>query len=237
MLQLQGRNPEPRMRSLGVIYAKEPMACFYRMDRNIRQPKDLEGKTIADGAGSVGHTLFPIFAHANGIDATKVNWKFASAAAKVGLMLQGEVDAVMTYILSLPGIEKNLRGNDRVGTFLYGDYGVDVYGDGILTTETFLTAQPEAARAFTRASVRAMQEMFENPKAAVDAMAKEVLTLDREIAMREIAIVKDLAFQKGQTRLGFHEPQRMASSYSAIVNTLGQPIARPVTDFYTNDLL
>lgn len=239
MLQLQSKNPKPKMRSMAVVYSKEPMACYYREGHGIAKPKDLENKTIADGPGSVGNSLFPIFAHANSIDASKVKWKFASPSAKTGLFLQGDVDAVMTYLLSLPSIEKGLKPGDKLGYFLYGDHGVEVYGDGILTTDAFLKSDAQAAKAFTRASLRAMKDMFDDPQAAVDAMTQDVLTLNPTIALREISLVKQLALGPEQLQhgLGYHSAQKMQSSWLAVVDVLKQPIARPYSDFYTNEAI
>lgn len=235
MLDLMGKSPTPLMRSYAVLYAKAPETVFYFDGGSIKRPKDLEGKTVATSAGSTDFELFPLFAKANGIDMSKVNFKTVSADAKVGLFLQGQVDATTTYIMGLPGVQAGAHGK-KVGHFTYGDYGVEVYGNGLITTDKFAAANPQAVKGFVQASLQGYQAAFKDPHAAVAAMAKEVPTLKQDQAVQEIAIVQSLALQPAQRQhgLGYQDPAVMTKSYQAVENVLHQPISKPVTSFYSN---
>lgn len=239
MLQIQGREPGIHLLSLAVIQQKAPLALFYLESSGIRTPKDLEGKEIADSPGGNAQPLFPILAQVNGVDASKVTWKTAAAAAKVALMLNGEVPVASTYILGRPGIESKLQPGQKLGVFVYGDVGVDVYGDGIVTSRAFYDANQASAKAFVQATIRAYKEAFADPAAAASDMARHVPTLDNAVAVQEIEIVRELALGPVQQEkgIGYHEPEKMAASYKAVVENLQQPIARPVTELYTNDAL
>src|SRR4051812_24183531 len=66
---------------VSVVYAKPPQAIFAIKGSGINSPKDLEGKTVADTASSSVRLLFPAFAKAAGIDASKVKWVVAEGSA------------------------------------------------------------------------------------------------------------------------------------------------------------
>jgi NitT/TauT family transport system substrate-binding protein len=236
MLDLMGKNPQPAMRSYAVLYAKAPETVFFFEGGSIKSPKDLEGKTIATSAGSTDYELFPLFAKANGIDTSTITWKVVTPSAKVSLLLQGQADATTTYIMGLPGVQAGAKPGQKVGHFTFGDYGVHVYGNGLITTDDYARANPGAVRAFVQASLEGYRQAFANPTAAVDTMAKSVPTLEKDQAVAEVGIVRDLAAQP-QHPLGYQDPAVMKASYDAVVDVLGQKIAQPVTQYYTNEAI
>lgn len=239
MLDLMGRDPRPRMRSYAVLYATAPETVFFYEGGSIRKPKDLEGKTIATSAGSTDFELFPLFAKANGIDMATISWRTVSASTKLSLMLEGEVDAATTYVMGLPGAQAEAQSGRKVGHFTYGDHGVKVYGNGLVTTDAFASAHPSAVSTFVQASLEAYRRSFASPREAVAAMARSVPTLKQDQAVAELGIVKSLAIGPAQRAhgLGYQDPVAMHASYEAVVRTLKQPISRPVTAYYTNSAL
>jgi NitT/TauT family transport system substrate-binding protein len=239
MLDLMGRSPQPEMRSYAVLYAKAPATVFFFEGGSIRTPRDLEGKSIATSAGSTDYELFPLFAKANGIDIDTIKWKIVAPSAKVGMLLQGQVDATTTYIPGLPGVQAGARPGQTVGHFTFGDHGVHVYGNGLITTRDFASSHQEAVRAFVQASMEGYRQAFAHPEAAVDAMARSVPTLKKDQAVAEVKIVADLAMGPAQRQhgLGYQDPAVMKASYDAVVAVLHQPISRPVTELYTNAAL
>ena len=82
------RAPTTRSRSrlVAIVYAKPPQAIFCREDAGLKKPKDLEGKSIANPAGGSILDMFPVYAKAAGIDASKVKWMVAGSDALPGLL-------------------------------------------------------------------------------------------------------------------------------------------------------
>ncbi|MDE2572455.1 MAG: ABC transporter substrate-binding protein [bacterium] len=236
MLLLMGRGTKPRMRSYGVLYAKAPETVFFFEGGGISTPKDLEGKTIATSAGSTDFELFPLFAAAQGIDASSIKWVTVDPSAKVGLFLQGKVDATTTYVLGLPGVQAKAGGR-KVGHFTYGEHGVSVYGNGLIATDDFASAHPDALRAFVQATLEGYKAAFKEPAKAAAAMKAHVPTLDVALAAAEVKIVEDLAYGPDQHAhgLGYQSPQAMSANLAAVEKyLLKSTISDPVTDFYTN---
>ena len=152
MLQLQGKTPEPHMRAVGLISDKLALSLFFQKGKGINKPKDLEGRSIVDSPGSTAPFIFNMFAKANGIDTNKVAWKNAAATAKVAMMLQSQADAVAIYLPAKVGIESKLPAGQEIGAFTFGD-SVQIYGDGLITTEKYWKENKKNVQGFVRATM------------------------------------------------------------------------------------
>lgn len=239
MLQLQGKTAEPQMRSVAIVCDQNPLSLFFLSGRGISRPEDLEGRTIVDSPGSTTPALIRLFAKANGLDASKISWKNAAASAKTALMLQGQADAVSIYQPAFPSAAAKVPAGQTLKSFNFGERGVDIYGDGLISTEGYLRERPEIARSFVQASMRGYRDAFADPAAAVDALLKSSPELDRGNGIKEMEIMRDSNSGPIPTTrgLGFHDAYKMEATYRAVTEVLEQPMARPVTDFYTNDFL
>jgi NitT/TauT family transport system substrate-binding protein len=238
MLQLQGNTPDPQMRSLAVVADKLALSLFYLKGKSISKPQDLEGRSIVDSPGSTAPFLFNLFARASTIDPKKVSWKNAAATAKVALMLQGEADAVAIYLQAKPGIDAKLQATQEIGYFTFGD-SVPIYGDGLISTEKYWQDNKKTTQAFIRATMKGCKDSFADPTAAIEAIAKHFPELDKATGKKEMEIMAQVANGPAQQAkgLGYHEPEKIAATYDAVRSVLGQPIARPVTDLYTNEAI
>lgn len=236
MLQLHGSEPTAHLRAVGVIAEKLALSLFYLKGKGINEPKDLEGRTIVDSAGSTAPLLFKLFADANGIDASKVNWISAAGAAKVAVMLNGEADAVAIYLNARPSIMSKLQPDQEIGWFTFGERGANIYGDGIITSDAYLQENRETTEAFVQASARGFEAAFEDIEAGVGPVVKAAPELNKEIAMKELEIAREVAIGPAQKEhgIGYIEPEKMKASYDAVVELLGTDIPRPVEDLYAN---
>ena len=239
MLQLQGATPEPQMKSVAVVCNKIPLSLFYLSGRGIDKPRDLAGRSIVDSPGSTTPALIKLLARANGFNAAAIEWKSAAANAKTALMLQGQADAVSTYLPALPSTAARAPAGKQVEAFNFGDHGVDIYGDGLISTNSYLGQKPEVAKAFVQATLRGYLEAFSAPPAAVAAIVKNAPELNPENALKELEILRGLNAERYWPKRGFgaHNRAKMAATYSAVTDVVMQPISRPVADFFSDDFL
>ena len=236
MLRLQGSEKGVHLRAAGVIAEKLALSLFYLKDNGISEPKDIEGRTIVDSAGSTAPLLFKMFADANGIDPAKVNWTNAAGAAKVAVMLQGQADAVAIYLNALPSIKAKLQPGQDVGWFMFGEHGADIYGDGMITTDAYLQENRETAEAFAQASAMGFKVAFEDPEAGVMPIVNASKELNAEIAAQELRLAHEVAIGPAQEAngIGYIDPAKMARSYDAVEQLLGQQIELPVDELFVN---
>ena len=93
-LVLSRANDNIPVKMVAVVYARPPQAIFCAADAGLKTSKDLEGKSIANPAGGSIPDMFPAFAKAAGIDASKVNWVVAASSALPGLLYASGLAAV-----------------------------------------------------------------------------------------------------------------------------------------------
>jgi NitT/TauT family transport system substrate-binding protein len=54
-----------------------------------------------------------------------------------------------------------------VGSFLYRDHGLDLYGNGVAASRNFLKEHPDSVKGFIRATVKGFKDMVKDPEEAV----------------------------------------------------------------------
>ena len=89
------------------------------------------------------------------------------------MLLRGQVDAISGHIFSTVLAVKAAGYKEQdIRSFLYGDYGMESYANGIAVSPAFLKKHPEAIPRFIRATYKAARETVLNPKLAVSSAKK-----------------------------------------------------------------
>ncbi len=81
LTQAAGQGSVP-LRMVALFGQKDSLSIAYFESSGIKTPKDLEGRKLGMVPGSVAFLLWPSFAKANGVDASRVeikNWDFLAA--------------------------------------------------------------------------------------------------------------------------------------------------------------
>ena len=109
---------------------------------------------------------------------------------------------MVTYVFTLPVLQKAAKAGDEVGTFVYSDCGVDFYSNGLLAMEDFIKQKPEVTRNFVQATMEGVKYTLAHPEEAVQMLKKHQPQLDEKTAVQEIAIIRKLTLptiQKGRS--------------------------------------
>lgn len=224
-----------------VFYSVAPHSVFYFESSGIKTPKDLEGKTIAYSAGQSPYLLFPAFAKANGVDASKVKWQQVTAQALNQTFLTGQADAMVTYALTAPVLEDKAPKGETVKYLMYGDYGVPLLNNGLIFTKAYIDKNPKAVRGITQATAKGYQYAFDNPEAAVKLMKKAVPTINIADGLKEIAIIKKVCqlpeVAKAGKPLGWIDPAAMEQTISSMTTFFKVDQKLDTASLYTNEYL
>jgi NitT/TauT family transport system substrate-binding protein len=154
----------------------------------INSPKDLEGKKIGAAANSVNQQLFPAYARLANTDPNKVTWVGAAPAAIGGLLASHKVDALSTFLIGKPTIEKAVNGAE-LKVMPYSDYLSDLYGNGIITSNDTASKNPDLVKRFRDAMLKALKYTVDHPDEAAQAMQKANPTVNVAAASSEIKLM------------------------------------------------
>jgi NitT/TauT family transport system substrate-binding protein len=224
-LVLARGNDQIPVKLVAIVYAKPPQAIFCREDSGIRQPKDLEGTSIANPAGGATVDMFPVYARTAGFDASKVKWIVAGSDALPGLLAGNRVPCVGQFTVGEPLLRMQAAPAKLV-RLAFADAGVSFYGNGIIATDATIATKPDILRRFAAATIRGMQDAFANPEEAGRIINKYHPTIDVAVAKGETEAVAELAQVKGR-ELGLIDPARVEETI-AVVNAVFK-LKAPVT--------
>ena len=228
------------VKALAVVYDR-PQYVFYTIKgAGIRTPKDLEGRTIANNVGGVVRDLFPALAAANQVDESKVKWLIVDAAMIFPALLSGQADLAGSFAVNKPILEAKAReqGKEIVGIY-FGDWGVDIYSNGILTTDDRITKNPDLVRRFVQASLESIAWTAENPDAAVALLVKHHPAVDVKIGREtlRVALESTLTPTIREKGLGYMSEEKMTRTRDILTKYMKLPATVPVKDLYTLDFL
>lgn len=152
-----------------LLYNRAPYAIITKASGPIKTLKNMEGHSLLSPAGSATLRLFKPLADANGVDASKVNIMNAAPNLIEQMLAQGQADSVaqfaatsyMNFIAMKLDPEKDFRW------FFYSDYGLDLYSNGIVVSQSLLKDKPQAVRGLVRAINKAILDVAANPDAAM----------------------------------------------------------------------
>ncbi|HKS84742.1 MAG TPA: ABC transporter substrate-binding protein [Pseudolabrys sp.] len=196
-LVLSRANDNIPIKLVAVVYARPPQAIFCAAEAGLKTPKDLEGKSIANPAGGSIPDMFPAFAKAAGIDASKVNWVVAASSALPGLLASGKVPCVGQFTVGEPLLRAQAAPKKLV-RFAYSDPGLNYYGNGLIATEETIKSNPDLVRRFVAATVKGLKAAIANPAEAGAIMHKYHPEVSEEVGKGETESVAELAQVKGK---------------------------------------
>lgn len=213
-LVLARGNDKVPVKIVAVVYATPPQAIFTLADSGIKTPKDLEGKTLADTASSSVRLLFPAYAEAAGIDASKVTWVAADGAALSSILATKRADGIGQFLVGEPLVEK-ATAPARVTALAYKDAGLNFYSNGLIASEDVIAKDPAMVQGFVRATLKGMKTAFANPAEAAEIMHKYQKQIDPAVIEGEMKLVEKLATVPGQP-LGKIDPARVKQTVDVV---------------------
>ncbi len=224
-------------REIGMFYSAYPYAYFSMPDKNINEPADLEGKTIA--FSDVGETeLMKAFCTMHGVDYNSINVMIVDYGAMSSMFFAGETDVYPGYYTDIlayaegQGIELNVMS--------FNDWGFPMYGNGLIAKESTIQNNPDLVRRMARAVYKGWQYTIDHRQEAVDAILKYHPELEPEETARILDIGIDRMFvpnNYAEHGLGWMDEttvQFMIDQFTELGTITGNLTP---ADIYTNDFL
>lgn len=157
--------------STGVLLQTSPMSVMGLAEKNIRQPKDIVGRTVAVTPGDSMSQIWPLFLKKTGLKESDFKVVAGDAQTKLNAVINGQADLLLGYLM-----DQNMRIRDAtkkpVHVIRFADYGVNLVSSGIIANKDLLKTKPDLVRRFMNAATRSIEDSEKAPEAAVDAMLK-----------------------------------------------------------------
>jgi NitT/TauT family transport system substrate-binding protein len=203
-------------------------------ETGIREPKDLEGKSLAVSPGDPLRELFEAVAAANDVDMSSISFVQVDPAAKVVSVLEGRADALLGgaddqyFLIKYQGQEPH--------ALRFADHGANIVGMTILTTTGLIEDNPDLVGRFVRASVRSWEAAKENPEAAVDAALKVKSDLNRQSMLDQLMVdIELLESPASKGRIGWGAEEDWTRTIELLKKYRGLETDQDWTAFHTNE--
>lgn len=224
------------------VNQRSPLAMIsLAKHKTLNKPADLKGLNIGIHPAGSTYIFFKTLLAANGMSESDVTKSSVSPPYENYLLL-GRVDAVPGYIdAEVPELEAKAGGKGSLSIMLGSNFGYDIYGSGVFTSDKIAKEKPDLAKRFVAAYMKAFQDVVKDPKAAVAIIAKA----NPEYAGKEEVLEKQLeadisstfASADGKTPLGGMTKEEWTKTIDILQQqgALKQPIA--VDSVYTDAFL
>ncbi|MCE7027128.1 ABC transporter substrate-binding protein [Jiella avicenniae] len=242
LIALAADKPEEAPIAVYVLYNNPPFTIAVKSESDIREPKDLEGKTIGGPASDAALQLFPAFAEITGIDASKVEITNMQSNLREQMLARGQVDGVFGYVNTIAFSAKSAGMNpDEDFRFInYGDFGMDLYSNAVVVSKQLAEEHPDAVEGLLRAINRGVKDMIADPDGSVKYVVDREPLLNSEVeAERTVATLKmEMSNPEAETiGLGDVDEARLKRSIDTLVKARDLARAPEVSEIFTDRFL
>lgn len=183
LIEFHAGNPDTPVQAIYQYYNRAPFVIIGRKDRGITSDfLSLKGKKVAAAAVEATRRCWPMAARALGTSPDLFTWVTTDFSARDNVMVRGDVDAATYFHDSAVSLFARVPVQD-LSVLGFAQTGLQLYGNALLGGK-LLQERPEVARAFVRATHRALRETLAKPDAALEAVkAREaILSVETERA-------------------------------------------------------
>jgi NitT/TauT family transport system substrate-binding protein len=221
IINFNARNPAQAFPMVMMGYEQIPSGIFALKKSGITKPAELEGHTLGATVNDSTFRLWPLFAkHAN-FDHNKVQIKSIDPSLREALLAKGEVDSITGQVFRSM-LDLRARGvpDDQVVGFMYKDYGLDLYGNGVAVSRSFMRENPEAVKGFLRATIKGVKDMISDPKMAIEMLVRYEPLVNPQIEAERLKLALSCCIYTDNVRKGGYggvDMERLKRSIALVV--------------------
>ena len=225
----------------GVLLQTTPMSAMGLVEKNIRKPEDIKGKTVVVTPGDSMSQIWPLFLKKTNLKESDIKILSGDPQTKINAVINNQADLLLGYVMDQSMKIKDATGKD-VFPIKFADYGIVLISSGLVANTDYVKANPDLVKRMMTASIKSVEAAVKDPKGAAQSILNanpkggkiETLTQGFELT---IPFYKD---PTGESKQYFRASDKiMSESVDLMVEYGGlEPVAKEkVKSFYTNDYL
>jgi NitT/TauT family transport system substrate-binding protein len=219
-----------------------PTTILWREDTNIKQLKDLEGKTYAISPGQAQWYLMPAYCRINKIDYKAIRIQETAPPLQPAALATKKADFIVMYRGSNDEIAELAarKVGVKLNRIFMKDTGLDIYGTGLVVKEDDVKKRPEFVRAYVEATMEGLRYARDHQEDALKILLKHKPELDQNLVTVQLRNALNEVYlppESIQSGLGYMRPD-IAEKTVRIVNEFFD-IGRKVTakEVFTNQFI
>lgn len=241
MIEFNLANPQAALKAVAIQYDLNPNSVIVRKDGPIKKPGDLAGKTILGQPFNASRKLFPVFAKAQGFDPSGVKWENVAPDIGDTRFVKGDFDAAAYFFFTgLLNLKARGMGPEQLNVFRFSDYGMKSYGNGLVSNPKSMQDNPDAMKAFVKASTHGWLDCIADPKAGAAAVKAREPLANEALELERLQLIVDGTMKTPDTKAngwGAATPARLQATIDETVAAFGLKSTLPLADFWTDKFL
>ncbi|MGN1286386.1 MAG: ABC transporter substrate-binding protein, partial [Bradyrhizobium sp.] len=171
IIQNAATKPQDAPVMVYMMWNQPPFAIVAKNSSGIRTIKDFEGHTLGGAQGTPTTRLLPVFVHKNGLDGEKIKISNMAPNLQEPMLIKGDIDAALVFnITSYFNLVLNRQDPDKdFKWFSFGDYGLDLYSNGVMVSRKLIASNPKAVAGLVRAINKGAIAVAKDQNAAMKA--------------------------------------------------------------------
>jgi NitT/TauT family transport system substrate-binding protein len=238
LIQFAALKPAEAPIAVYVMYNQPPFTIAVRADSAIKTPKDLEGKTLGGAAGDGALKLFPAFCKVAKIDCTTIKTTNFQPSLREQMLMSKQVDGAFGYVNTIRFSAKLMHVPEKDIRYIkYGDFGMDLYSNGIIVSKKLVKEHPEVVKGLIAAINQGVKDALADPAAAIDAVAKREPLIKKDVEMeRFIATLQDEMNSPEIAKIGLGniDKARLKKAIDILVDAQKLPRTPTVDEVFTD---
>jgi NitT/TauT family transport system substrate-binding protein len=224
------------------MWNRPPFAIVTKKSLNVTKPKDLEGKTLGGAQGTPTTRLLPVFVSKNGLASDKIKVSNMAPNLQEPLLIKGDIDGALVFnITSYFNLVLNRQDPDKDFNWLsFGDYGMDLYSNGLMVSQKMIKDNPKAVAGLVRATNKAMLEIAKDQNLgmkgvmAFDNLVNEAIEKRRmQFAYTQLIVSPEMK----EIGIGDIKDDRMKRAIGIVVEGYGLTRVPEVSEIYSRAFL
>ena len=222
IIQNASTRPQDAPVMVYMIWNQPPFAIVAKNSSGIKSIKDFEGHTLGGAQGTPTTRLLPVFVHKNGLDGDKIKVSNMAPNLQEPMLIKGDIDAALVFnITSYFNLVLNRQDPDKdFKWFSFGDYGMDLYSNGVMVSKKLLASNPKAVAGLVRAVNKGMIAVAKDQNAGMKAALNYDNLINVDVEKRRLQFSFDKLIVSPEMKeigVGDIKDDRMARAIGIIV--------------------
>ncbi|MEM6712204.1 MAG: ABC transporter substrate-binding protein [Pseudomonadota bacterium] len=242
LTQLVATNPDDAPIGVYQMYNKPPFTVAVLSSSDIMTASDLEGRMLGGSANDGALKLWPAFTEIAGIDDSGVEILNFQPNLREQMLASEQVDGVFGFVNTIRFSAKlsGMDPDEEIRFISYGDYGMDLYSNGMIVSKALAAEKPELIAGMNAAINKGVADTLADMDAAIEAVARREPLINKEIEKeRLIATLQDEMGHEemATTGLGNVDEARFKAAMDIIVQANDLPRTPDMSEVFTTDFL
>ena len=205
-----------------MIWNQPPFAIVSKKTSGIKTIKDFETHTLGGAQGTPTTRLLPVFARKNGLEGEKIKISNMAPNLQEPMLIKGDIDGALVFnITSYFNLVLNRQDPDKdYNWFMFGDYGLDLYSNGMMVSKKLLASNPKAVAGLVRAVNKAVIAVAKDQKAGMKATVNYDNLINEAVEKRRLQFSYDKLIVSPEMKeigVGDVKDDRMARAIGIVV--------------------